>query len=133
MDVGEPGARTGHEVEVDVHDDFSLNVQVDVVNQAVDGGTDRPLDPVLDRHEAEVDLALGDGLEDRRDGGQRPQLRRGQVGLGQERFLGEGGLRAEIGARMSQAGSQLGRIEQVMDASSLRTLIERCRGRTLHA
>ena len=97
MDVGEPGARRGHEVEVDVHDDFSLNVQVDVVNQAVDGGTDRPLDPVLDRHEAEVDLAVGDGLEDRRDGGQRPLLRRGQVVLGQERFLGKGGLGAEIG------------------------------------
>ena len=75
MDVGEPGARTGHEVEVDVHDDFSLNVQVDVVNQAVDGGADRPLDPVLDRHEAEVDLAVGDGLEHRRDGRRAPAAR----------------------------------------------------------
>jgi len=59
---------------VDVHDDFSLNMQVDVVNQAVDGGTDRPLDPVLNGHEAQVDLTGGDGFEDRRDGSHRPQI-----------------------------------------------------------
>ena len=84
---------------MDVHDDLALNVQVDVVDQAVDGGADRPLDPVLNGHEAEVDLTPGHGFEDRRDGGQGPQIRRGQVRLGQERLLGEGGLRAEVGHR----------------------------------
>ena len=84
---------------MDVHDHLTLNVQVDVVNQAVDGGADRPLDPVLNGHEAEVDLALGDGVEHRRDGGQGRQVRRGQVGLGQERLLREGGRRAEVGHR----------------------------------
>jgi len=97
VDGGEPGTRRGHEVEVDVHDDFALNVQVDVVNEAVDGGTDRPLDPVLDGDEAEVHLAPGDGVEDRRNGGQRLEVRAGQIGLGQECFLREGGLGAEIG------------------------------------
>ena len=97
MDVGESRTRTGHEVEMDVHDDFSLNVQVDVVNQAIDGGADCPFDPVLNGDEAEVRRTPGDRLEDRRNGGQRPQVRSGQVGLGQKRFLREGGLGAEIG------------------------------------
>ena len=82
---------------MDVHDDLTLNVQVDVMNQTVDGGADGPLDPVLNGYEAQVCLAAGDGLEHRRDGGQGPQIGPGQVGLRQERFLGEGGLRAEEG------------------------------------
>ena len=69
MDVAQPRTRTGHEVEVDIHDDLTLNVQVDVVNQAVDGGADRPLDPVLDGYETELDIAPGHGFEHRRDGG----------------------------------------------------------------
>ena len=97
MDVREPGTRAGHEVKVDVHHDFSLNMQVDVVNQAIDGGTDRPLDPVLNGHESDVSLMPSDGLEDGRDRGQRPQVCPGQVGLGQEGLLREGGFGAEIG------------------------------------
>ena len=68
-----------------------------VVNQAIDGCTDRPLDPVLNGHEAEVHLTPGDSLEDRREGGERPQVRTRQVALGQEGFLREGRLGAEIG------------------------------------
>ena len=97
VDLLEPRARARHEVQVDIHDDLALNVQVDVVNQAVDGRADRPLDPVLNGHETEVDLAPGDRLEDGRDRGHGPQVGRGQVGLGQERFLGEGRFRAEVG------------------------------------
>ena len=52
------------------------------------------------------------------------QLGLGQVRLGEQRLLGEGGGRAEVRDAFSQAGSQLGRIEQVMDASSLRALVE---------
>ena len=89
----------GHEVEVDVHHHLALDVQVDVVDQAVDGRADRPLDRVLDGHEAEVDLAPGHRLEHRRDGAEGRQIRRGQVGLGQQRLLGEGGRRAEVGDR----------------------------------
>ena len=84
---------------MDVHHHLTLNVQVDVVNQAVDGGADGPLDPVLNGHEPEVDLTPGDGLEHRRDGRQGRQVRGGQVGLGEERLLGEGGIRAEVGHR----------------------------------
>ena len=91
---------------MDVHDDFSLNVQVDVVNQAIDGGTDRPLDLVLDGHEAEVRLALR--ATDSRTAemeGSALKVCPGQVGLGQERLLREGGLGAEIGSHgMSQGG-----------------------------
>ena len=98
-DVGEPGARTGHEVEVDVHHDLALNVQVDVVDQAVDGGADGPLDPVLDGHEAQVGPAPGHRVEHAGDGGEGRQLGRSQVGLGQQRLLREGRSRAEVGHR----------------------------------
>ena len=50
-------------------------------------------------HEAEVDLAAGHGVEHGRDRRQGRQIGRGQVGLGQERLLGEGGRRAEVGHR----------------------------------
>ncbi len=82
---------------MDVHDDLTLNVQVDVVDEPVDGGADRPLDPVLNGHEAEVDVTVGDGVQHRRDGREGRQIGLGQVGLGQQRLLGEGGRRAEVG------------------------------------
>ena len=61
------------------------------------------------------------------------QLGRGQVGLGEQGLLGEGGRPARSRPPWSQGGSQLGRIEQVMDASSLRSLIERGRRRPVLA
>jgi len=97
VDSLELGAGARHEVQVDVHDDLALNPQVDVVNQAVDGGADGPSIPFSMGTKTEVDLALGDRFEDGGDGGHGPQIGRGQVGLGQERFLGEGRFRAEVG------------------------------------
>ena len=95
-DVAEGGPRTRHQVEMDVHHDLALDPQVDVVDQPVDRGADRSLDPVLYRHEAEIHLAGGHGVEHRGDRHQRLQIDLGQVGLGEEGLLGEGGSRAEI-------------------------------------
>ena len=95
----ERGAGLGHQVEVDVHDDLALDVEVDVEDQPVDGGAHRALDGVLDGDEAQVDPARGHLLEDGGDGRERPQVGRGQVRLGQQRLLGEGGGRAEVGDR----------------------------------
>jgi len=96
-DVFQRETGTGHQVEMDVHDDLTLDVQLDVVDQAVDGGAHRALDGVLDRHEPEVRLPAGDGLEDVGDGTQRPQLGPGQIGLREEGLVREGGFRAEVG------------------------------------
>ncbi len=43
-------------MEVDVEDDFALDPQVEVEDEAVDDVPDRPLDGVLQGDEAEVDL-----------------------------------------------------------------------------
>ncbi len=84
---------------MDVHDHLALEVEVDVEDQAVDGGADGALDAVLDGDESEVRLAGGDLFEDGRDGRERTEIGLSQVGLGQQRFLGEGGLGAEVGDR----------------------------------
>ena len=98
-DVGEPGARTSHQVEMDVHDDLPLDVQVDIVDEPVDGGAHGALDGVLNGHEPEVGLTAGNRLEDGRDRSERPQVRRDQVRLGHHRLMGEGGGWAEVGDR----------------------------------
>ena len=84
---------------MDVHDDLALDVEVDIEDQAVDRGAHGALDGVLDGDEAEVGRARGHLLEDGRDGRERSEIGRGQVGLGQQRLLGEGGGRAEVGDR----------------------------------
>jgi hypothetical protein len=55
-DVAQRGARPGHQVEVDVHDHLALDVEVDVEDQAVDGGAHGALNGVLDGDEPQVDL-----------------------------------------------------------------------------
>ena len=56
-------------MEVDVEDHFALDEQVDVEDQAVDGGVHGALDGVLDGHEAQVDLAGPDRVEHLGQGG----------------------------------------------------------------
>jgi hypothetical protein len=86
-------------VQVDVHHHLALNVEVDVEDQSVDGGAHRALDGVLNGDEAEVGLAGGDLVEDGRDGREGAEIGTGQVGLAQQRLLGEGGRGAEVGDR----------------------------------
>ena len=86
-------------MEVDVHHHLALDVEVDVEDEPVDGGAHRALDGVLNGDEPEVDLARGHLFEDGRDGRERAEVGPGQVGLGQQRLLGEGGRRAEVGDR----------------------------------
>ena len=64
---------------MDVEHHLTLDEQVVVEDQAVEGGVDRALDGVLDRHEPEVDLGRSDGLEHVGDGGQRLALGGGVV------------------------------------------------------
>ena len=94
---GDPGP--GHQVEMDVHHHLALDVEVDVEDEPVDGGAHRALDGVLHGHEAQVDRAVGHRFEDAGDGPVGAQIGRGQVSLGQQRLLGEGGRRAEVGHR----------------------------------
>ena len=56
---------------MDVHHHLTLDVEVDVVDQAVDGGADRPLDPVLNGHEAEAGLPRRHGVEHPLNGAER--------------------------------------------------------------
>ncbi len=86
----------GHEVEVDVHDHLALDVQVHVVDQAVDGGAHRAFDRVLHGHEPEIDRSLCHRLEHGGNGAEGVQLGPGQVRLGEQRLLGERGGRAEV-------------------------------------
>ena len=65
---------------------------------------DRPLDRVLDGDEAEVGRALRHGIEHRRDRAQGVQLGLGEVRLGQQRLLGEGRSRAEVGDGFRRRG-----------------------------
>ncbi len=98
-DLVEADPRLGHEVEVDVHHDLALYVEVHVEDQAVDGRTHRALDGVLDRDEAEVRVPLGHVFKDGGNGGEGAEVDLGQVRLGEQRLLGEGGRWAEVGHR----------------------------------
>ena len=98
-DLVEPYPRPGHQVEVDVHDDLALYVEVHVEDEAVDGRTHRALDRVLYRDEAQVRPPVSHLVEDGGDGGEWAEVSPGQVGLGEQRLLGEGGCRAEVGDR----------------------------------
>ena len=95
----ERDTRTSHEVEVDIHHDLALDVEVHVVNEAVDGGADRPLDGVLNRDESLVDLPVRHRLEHGGDRTERDELGPGQVRLGQQGLLREGGRGPEVGDR----------------------------------
>ena len=69
--------------------------QLVVERQLVLGEVDHALDRVLDRDEAEFDLAAGDGIEHVGHGAVRDQLAPGEVGLRSERLLGERAERPE--------------------------------------
>ena len=83
LDVAQRGAGLGHQMEVDVHDHFALDVQVDIEDEPVDRGTHGALDGVLQGDETEVNLACGHLLEHGGDGGKRSQVGASQVRLGQ--------------------------------------------------
>ena len=95
LHVVERGARRGEEAQLHVEHDLALDEKVVVEDEAVDRGVHRALDRVLDRDEAEVDIARfgrDEHLSDRRDG-HEVALR--EVGLGEQRLLGEGAERPE--------------------------------------
>ena len=69
--------------------DLALDQQVGVERQRVERDVDRALDRVLDRDDAEVDLAGRDRVDDVGDRGEVDQVGLGQVGLGEQGLLGE--------------------------------------------
>ena len=72
--VGQLDARTRHQVQVDVHDHLTLHVELDIVDQPVDGGAHRPLNCVLNGNETLMDLPFCHGLEHQSDRPQQDQL-----------------------------------------------------------
>ena len=94
-DVAQRRARHRQEIELHREHDLPLHEQVGVEGQGVEGDVDGALDGVLDRHHREVGVAPFDRGQHVRDGAQRNQLTRGQVGLGEQSLLGEGAGRAE--------------------------------------
>jgi hypothetical protein len=99
---------------LDVEHDLALDQEVVVEGELVLGEVDGALDRVLDRHEAEVDLAAVDGVEHVGHRAVRDQVGRRQVGLGEERLLGERAAGTEephpraIGVRLVGGGRRLG-------------------------
>ena len=83
------------EVELDAELHLALDEQVVLEGEGVDGDVDRALDRVLDADEAEVDAAVVGGGQHLGDRGHRHELVAGQVGLRQQRLLGEGALGTE--------------------------------------
>ena len=95
LDLGERGARLAEQVELDRDDDLALDHQIDIEGQGVERDVDRPLDRVLDRHEAEVDVSgIGrhEHVAECRHGHQGAL---GEIGLREQSLLGEGADRAE--------------------------------------
>ena len=102
LDVGQRRARPAEQALLDVEHDLALDEQVVVEGQRVLREVDGALDRVLDGDEADVDLAVGSTASS--TSGivrQRHQLGRGQVGLAEERLLGE---RARAGRGSRPAG-----------------------------
>ena len=95
LDVVERLPRPGHEAELDVEDDLAGDQQVVVERQGVLREVDDALDRVLDRHDAAVDLAAGDGVEHVGHGRVGDGLGGGEVGLRPQRLLGERAERPE--------------------------------------
>ena len=95
LDVGDVDAGDGEEVEVHRDHDLALDEQVVVERQQVEGDGDRTLDGVLDGDEPEVDLARVGGAEHVGDRRVRHEVQLRQVGLGEQRLLGEGAGRTE--------------------------------------
>ncbi len=80
--------------------DLALDQQVGVERERVERDVDRALDRVLERHEAEVDVAgLAWPTSTSVIDGSGDQLAAGEVGLGEQRLLGERAGRPEIADR----------------------------------
>ena len=94
----------------------------------------RALDGVLDRHEAEIDHAGLDGAQHVGDRRQVDQLGRRQIGLGEERLLGERAERPEeadprAACRRAAGFPGTGWQDSDVDADALRALLDDVRRR----
>ncbi len=94
--VVEPGPRLRAEVQRHREIDLALHEEIGVECECVERDRDGSLDRVLDRHEAEVDLALLDRGQDVRHGAKGNRLTSGEIGLRAECLLGERAARPEI-------------------------------------
>ena len=83
------------EVERDREVDLPLDQQVGVESERVERDGDRALDGVLDRDEADVDVAALDRTDDVGHRPQRLELLPREIGLGEDRLLGERPVRTE--------------------------------------
>ena len=91
-------------VEADVDDHLSLNEQIVLEDQSVEGDVDCALDGVLDGSEAQIDAAVSSRFKYLGDRSAQMMLRRGQVGLGEKCFLGKGAWWSEIGHMAYRSG-----------------------------
>jgi len=96
LDPGQGGARDGEQIHLHGDDDFALDDQVGLEGEGVERCVDGPLDRILEREDPEVDVARGHGLDDIGDRQEVDEFRRGQVGLRQQRLLGERPRRSEV-------------------------------------
>ena len=80
---------------LDVDHDLTLDQQVVIERQRVLGEVDHALDRVLDRDHADVDLTLLDRIEHVGHRAVGDVFGVGEIGLRQQRLLGEGAERPE--------------------------------------
>ena len=74
---------------LDVDHDLALDQQVVIEGERILGEVDHPLDRVLDRNDTDVDLALLDGIEHIGNRSIGDVFGIGEVGLREQRLLGE--------------------------------------------
>ena len=94
-DVAQRRPRLREEVQRDREVHLALDQQVVLEDERVERDRDGALDRVLDRHDAELVLAPFDGREDVGDRRERDPLTGREIGLAQQRFLGERAGRSE--------------------------------------
>ncbi len=75
--------------------DLALHEQLGVERERVEGDGDRAFDRVLERNDAQVDFAALDRGDDVRHVAERHRFSRGEVGLAEQRLLGERAVRPE--------------------------------------
>jgi len=81
---------------LDVEHHLALDQQLVVEHERILREVHRAFNGVLDRHEAEVDVARRHGVKHVGYGAHRDALVRGEVGLRKQRLLGESAGRPEI-------------------------------------
>ena len=74
---------------MDVEKHLALNTKIEIERQRVEREIDRALDGVFDSDEAVVDVASRDLPQYLVDGVDRDDLGRSQIGLAEQRLLGE--------------------------------------------